>query len=117
MDITFKANTMKKLLAIIVLSLISVNASFAGENPRLFKEINRKLKLDVSQVKLSKVHKNYVVVKFKVVKGEIEILGAVGSEELRQMIVDKLEEMDINTEAQASKVYRYKFNFKAEGQE
>lgn len=108
---------MKKLLAILVLSLISVSASFAGENPKLFKEINRKLKLDVSQVKLSKVHKNYVVVKFKIVDGEVEILGAVGSTELRQMIVDKLEAMDIDSEAKESKVYRYKFNFKAEGQE
>lgn len=105
---------MKKLLAIIVLSLITVSASFAGENPKLFKEINRKLKLDVSQVKLSKVHKNYVVVKFKIVNGEIEILGSLGSEELRQMIVEKLEEMEINSEAKSSKVYRYKFNFTAE---
>ncbi|MDG1333271.1 MAG: hypothetical protein P8P74_13130 [Crocinitomicaceae bacterium] len=108
---------MKKLIAIIVLSLISVSASFAGENPKLFKEINRKLKLDASQLNLSKVHKNYVVVKFKIVNGEIEILGAVGSKELRQLIVNKLEEMDIDSESKASKVYRYKFNFRAEGQQ
>lgn len=108
---------MKKLIAIFVLSLVAVSTSFAGENPKLFKEINRKLKVDVSQVKLSKVHKNYVVVKFKIVNGEIEILGAVGSEELRQLIVEKLEEMDIDSEAKPSKVYRYKFNFLAEGQE
>lgn len=105
---------MKKLVAIFVLSLVAVSTSFAGENPKLFKEINRKLKVDVSEMQLSKVHKNYVVVKFKIVNGEIEILGAVGSEELRQMIVDKLEAMEIDTKADNSKVYRYKFNFRAE---
>ncbi|NVK64495.1 MAG: hypothetical protein HWE22_07890 [Flavobacteriales bacterium] len=106
---------MKKFVAIIVLSLLSVSASFAGENPKLFKEISRKLKVDASQINLSKVHKNYVVVKFKIVKGEVEILGAVGSQELRQLIVEKLESMDINADADASKVYRYKFNFHVEG--
>ena len=105
---------MKKLIAAIVLSLITVSVSFAGENPKLWKEINRKLKVDVSQVTLSKVHKNYVVVKFKIVNGDIEILGSLGSEELRLMIVDKLEEMDIVSEADDSKVYRYKFSFRAE---
>jgi hypothetical protein len=38
---------MRKLIAAIVLSLITVSASFAGENPKLWKEINRKLKVDV----------------------------------------------------------------------
>ena len=105
---------MKKLVAIFVFSLVAVSTSFAGENPKLFKEINRKLKVDVSEMQLSKVHKNYVVVKFKIVNGEVEILGAVGSEELRQMIVQKLEAMEIDTKADNSKVYRYKFNFRAE---
>lgn len=105
---------MKKLVAIFVFSLVAVSTSFAGENPKLFKEINRKLKVDVSEMQLSKVHKNYVVVKFKIVNGEVEILGAVGSEELRQMIVEKLEAMEIDTKADNSKVYRYKFNFRAE---
>lgn len=105
---------MNKLIAVIVLSLITISTSFAGENPKLWKEINRKLKVDVSQVSLSKVHKNYVVVKFRIVNGEIEILGAVGSEELRLMIVEKLEAMDISSESKEDKVYRYKFNFRAE---
>ncbi|MDB0037939.1 hypothetical protein N9F08_01115 [bacterium] len=106
---------MKKLVAAIVLSLMTVSASFAGENPQLWKEINRKLKMNVSQMSLSKVHKNYVVVKFKIVDGGVEILGAVGSEELRLMIVDKLEAMDIDSESNQDKIYRYKFNFRAEG--
>ncbi len=106
---------MKKFAAIIVFSLISISASFAGENPKLFKEINRKLKVDVSQINLSREHQNYVVVKFKIVNGEIEILDAVGSQELRQLIIEKLEAMDINASSDESKVYRYKFNFHAEG--
>lgn len=105
---------MKKLVALIALSLLTASASFAGENPKLWKEINRKLKVDVSQVSLSKEHKNYVVVQFRIVEGEIEILGSVGSETLRLMIVEKLEEMDIKSEADASTVYRYKFNFSEE---
>jgi hypothetical protein len=48
------------------------------------------------------------------VNGEIEILGAVGSEELRQLIVEKLESMEIQADAEESKVYRYKFNFRTE---
>lgn len=113
-DITLKTNTMKKLVAIIVFSLVAVSTSFAGENPKLWKEINRKLKVDVSQVNLSKVHKNYVVVKFRIVNGEIEILGSVGSEELRLLIVEKLEAMEIDSQSKKDKVYRYKFNFRAE---
>ena len=105
---------MKKLIATFVLSLVAVSTNFAGENPELFREINRKLKLDASKVQLSKVHKNYVVVKFRIVDGDIEILGAIGSEELRRMIVNKLETMDIDSSADASKVYRYKFSFRAE---
>ncbi len=105
---------MKKLITAIVLSLITVSTSFAGENPKLWKEINRKLKVDLSQMSLSKVHKNYVVVKFRVVAGEIEILGSLGSEELRGMIVEKLGQMDIDSESEETKVYRYKFNFRAE---
>ena len=110
-----KTNNMKKLATIIALSLISISASFAGENPKLFREINRKLKVDVSQLNLSNAHQNYVVVKFKIVNGEIEILDAVGSHELRQLIIQKLEEMDINASSDESKVYRYKFNFRSEG--
>ena len=105
---------MKKLIAAIVLSLITVSASFAGENPKLWKEINRKLKVDVSQVNLSKIHTNYVVVKFRIVEGEVEILGSLGSEELRALIVEKLEQMDIVSDANSDKVYRYKFSFRAE---
>jgi len=105
---------MKKVVAIFVLSLVAVSTSFAGEDPKLFKEISRKLKLDASTLKLSQVHENYVVVKFKIVEGEVEILGAVGSEELRQLIIEKLESMDIKANADESKVYRYKFNFRAE---
>ncbi len=105
---------MKKLAAVIVLIIITVSTSFAGENPKLWKEINRKLKVNVSQVSLSKVHQNYVVVKFRIVNGGVEILGAVGSEELRLMIVEKLEAMNIDSESNRNKVYRYKFNFRAE---
>lgn len=110
-----KTNNMKKLATILVFSLISISASFAGENPKLFKEINRKLKVDLSQMNLSRDHQNYVVVKFKIVNGEIEILDAVGSQELRQLIIEKLEAMDIQATSDESKVYRYKFNFRSEG--
>lgn len=105
---------MKKLIAVIVLSLIAVSTSFAGDNQKLWKEINRKLKIDASQVSLSKEHKNYVVVKFRIVDGNIEILGSIGSVELRTMIVEKLEEMEIKSEANENEVYRYKFTVREE---
>lgn len=106
---------MKKLVAIIILSFVSISASFAGENPKLFKEINRKLKVDVSKVDLSNSAKNFVIVKFRIVNQEIEILGTEGSDELRALIVAELEEMFITSDADCEKVYRYKFNFKNEG--
>ena len=105
---------MKKLVAVIALSLVSISASFAGDNPQLFKEINRKLKVDISKVDLSNSSKNFVIVKFRIVNGEIEILGAEGSDELRAMIVAELEEMFITSSADCDKIYRYKFNFQQE---
>lgn len=105
---------MKKIVAVIALSLVSIGASFAGDNPKLFKEINRKLTIDISKVDLTNSAKNYVIVKFKIVNGEIEILDAQGSDELRNMIIEELEEMFITSSADCEKIYRYKFNFQPE---
>lgn len=105
---------MKKLVALFALSLLTVSTSFAGENPKLWKEINRKLKVDVSQIDFSKSKRNSVVVKFHVVNNEIEILDAEGSDELRALIVQKLEEMDIKSTAGVNEVYQYRFNFRSE---
>ncbi len=105
---------MKKSIAVIVLSLMTISTSFAGENPKLWKEINRKLKVDVSQIDLSKSKKNSVVVKFRIVNNEVEIVGSEGSEALRELIVQKLEQMDIKASVDSNEVYQYKFNFRAE---
>lgn len=105
---------MKKLVAVIVLSLMTISTSFAGENPKLWKEINRKLKVDVSNVDFSSSKKNFVVVKFRIVNNEVEILDAEGSEELRLLIIQKLEQIEIKASADENEVYRYRFNFRAE---
>jgi hypothetical protein len=111
---SLKTNSMKKLVALFALSLLTVSTSIAGENPKLWKEINRKLKVDVSQIDFSKSKRNSVVVKFHVVNNEIEILDAEGSDELRALIVQKLEEMDIKSTAGVNEVYQYRFNFRSE---
>ena len=103
---------MKKLIAVFVLSLMSMSVSFAGENPKLFKEIKRKLTLDLSKIDLSK--EKSVTVEFKIVNQEIEILKISGSEELQEIMVKELEEMFIKSDSECDTIHQYKFSFSNE---
>ena len=51
---------MKKAVVAIVLGLMTMSTSFAGENPKLLKEIKRKLKIDFSKVDLKKSLKDQI---------------------------------------------------------
>ena len=103
---------MKKLIAVFVLSLMSMSLSFAGENPKLFKEIKRKLTLDLSKIDLSQ--EKSVTVEFIIVDQEIEILKISGSEELQEIMVKELEEMFIKSDSECDEIHQYKFSFKSE---
>ena len=87
--------------------------SFAGENPKLFKEIQRKIKIDLSKVDLSK--EKSVIVEFRIVEQRIEIINASGSNELREVMLRKLENMLITSDADCNETHYYKFTFMREG--
>lgn len=106
---------MKKVVVALFVGLLSMSASFAGENPKVIKEIQRKIKVDLSGIQLEKSKKHYVLVTFKIVDQEIEILNLEGSKkELTDLMIAELEEMFITSKADASKVYQFKFNFSQE---
>lgn len=106
---------MKKVVVAMVLGLMTMSPSFAGENPKLLKEIKRKLTLDLSQVKLKKAESNFVLVQFRVIDQEIQIIDAAGSTpELQEIMICELEDMFINSKSESSQIYSYKFTFEKE---
>lgn len=107
---------MKKALTLIAFVVLGIGTSLAGEEPKsLFKEINRKIKLDFSSIQLNQKHTDYVVVKFKIVKNEIKVLQMNGSQEvLIELIEQELNEMIIKSKYEEDKTYRYKFTFQKE---
>lgn len=105
---------MRKLVATVVLSLMTMSLSFAGENPKLLKEIKRKLTIDFSKVDLKSSKENYVIVKFKVVDQEIAIIETTGSKELQKIMISELEQMFIKADSNWNEVHEYKFTFSNE---
>ena len=105
---------MKKLVTAIVLSLMTMSVSFAGENPKLLKEIKRKLTLDLSKVDLKNSKENFVIVQFRVVGQEIEIIKTEGSQELQEMMIEELGDMFIKSDSECDEVHTYKFTFEDE---
>ncbi|MCR9173715.1 MAG: hypothetical protein NXI10_14530 [bacterium] len=106
---------MKKVVVALFVGLLSISSSFAGENPKLVKEIQRKIKVDLSGIQLEKSKEHFVLVKFRVVDQEIEVLNVKGSkEELTDLMLTELEEMFITSDADPSKIYQFKFNFSRE---
>ncbi|MCR9173714.1 MAG: hypothetical protein NXI10_14525 [bacterium] len=106
---------MKKLIVALVVGFLTMSSSFAGENPKLMKEIQRKVKVDLSGIQLERSKKHYVIVKFKIVNQEIEILNVKGSKkELTDLMMQELEEMFITSNADPNETYHFKFNFTQE---
>ncbi|XOV68855.1 MAG: hypothetical protein ACFHU9_06655 [Fluviicola sp.] len=106
---------MKKVVVALFVGLFTISSSFAGENPKLVKEIQRKIKVDLSGIHLEKSKDHFVLVKFKVVDQDIEILNVKGSkEELTDLMLTELEEMFITSDADPGKIYQFKFNFSQE---
>jgi hypothetical protein len=106
---------MKKLVVAFIVTLLATSASFAGENPKLIKEIQRKIKVDLSNINLEKSKEHYVTIRFRVVNKEVEVLSLRGSKrELTDMMLKELEEMFISSDADPKKVHQFKFNFSQE---
>jgi hypothetical protein len=105
---------MRKLIATVVLSIMTMGLSFAGENPTLFKEISRKLKIDLTKVDLKKSENNFVIVQFKIINQEVSIIDIKGSTELQTLIINELEQMFIKSDSDPTVIHTYKFNFEDE---
>ena len=106
---------MKKFIVALVVGLLSISSSFAGENPKLMKEIQIKVKVDLSGIQLEKSKKHYVIVKFMIVHNEIAVLNVKGSQkELSELMMAELKEMFINSDVDPNKVHHFKFSFSQE---
>lgn len=106
---------MKKVVVALFVGFLSISSSFAGETPKLIKEIQRKIKVDLSGIQLEKSKEHFVLVKFKIVGSEIEVLNVKGSKrELTDLMLEELEEMFITSDVDPKKVYQFKFNFSQE---
>ncbi len=106
---------MKTVLIATMMILFFFGTSYAGENPKLLKEIKRKVFLDLSNVKFEKDKQEFVIVKFKVTNQQIEVMNIEGSqEELTEMMIKELEEMVIDSDAKDATTYQYKFKFEKE---
>lgn len=103
---------MKKLVVLFVLSVFTMSTSFASGNPELFKEIKRKLTLDLSQVQLDESNKDYVLVSFQIVDNEIKILDIDGSSvKLKEAMIKELYSIHIDSNYSEGKAYLYRFTF------
>lgn len=106
---------MKKVLLTALITLFIASVGFSNNEPKLLKEIKRKITLDISKVNLKKSKKEFVIVKFSVTDGKINIIDISGSlEELTQLMMKELEEMMIRTEIKDAATYQFKFNFEKE---
>jgi len=106
---------MKNLVVALFVALLTAGSAFAGGNPKLVKEIQRKVKVDLSKVNLEKSKEHFVTVRFRVIGKEIEVLSVRGSKkELTDLMLEELEEMFITTDADPKEVHHFKFNFTKE---
>lgn len=106
---------MKKVMLVLVVLVLSSGMTFANKNPKLLKEIKRKVTLDLSKVQLKKDSKEFVIVQFNVTNSKINIIDIEGSmDELTDLMMDELKEMVIQTDIIDNTTYTYKFNFEKE---
>ncbi len=105
---------MKKVVLAFIVALVA-STSFAGENPKLVKEIQRKVKVDLSGIKWEKSKEHFVTVRFRIVNKEVEVLSVKGSKrELTDLMLKELEDMFISSDADPKKIHHFKFNFSQE---
>lgn len=105
-------NIMKKLIVLFAVLLLTVSSSFATKNPELVREIQSKVIVDLSRVDLDEYNPDYILVEFKIIDDEINILEINGtSKELKEMIIKELCEIEVDSNYNSNFTYRFKFTF------
>lgn len=103
---------MKKLAVLFVSCVLSISATFAGNNPEVSEEINQKVIVDLSDVELNQEAQDFVIVRLKIVNGAIVIQGVQGSTlELEKIILEKLNTIEIEADCDEDQLFAYKFTF------
>lgn len=103
---------MKKLAVLFAAFIISISVSFAGSNPELSEEINQKVIVDLSDIDLNIETEDFVIVRFSIVNGAIQIQGVQGSNfVLEKIILDKLDALEIEATCDEKTVFAFKFTF------
>ena len=103
---------MKKVIVLIVMSVLTLSSSFASVNPDLRKEIEKKVIVDLSKVELNESNLDYVMVSFSIENGKIIIQNINSSNsELKEIILKKLYRLNIESECNELQTYNYKFTF------
>jgi len=99
---------------LVALSLIIGANVFAGNGPTLFKEISRKTIIDLTDINLDE-DVNFASVTFKVKHDKIKIVDIEGSnKELKQRVKERLEKINLTSEYDQERLYRYRFIFEKE---
>ncbi|MDG1330947.1 MAG: hypothetical protein P8P74_01350 [Crocinitomicaceae bacterium] len=104
---------MKKVIVLIAISLLNIGSSFAGSDPELKEEITQKVQIDLSGITLDKYEEDFVHVEFKIYDGLINVVNIKASQpELKELIMDKLNEIHIKTSYSENEIHNFNFTFK-----
>ncbi|MFK7783884.1 MAG: hypothetical protein AB8B56_02150 [Crocinitomicaceae bacterium] len=104
---------MKKVVVLIAISLFNIGFGFAESDPELKEEITQKMQIDLSGITLGKYQDDFVNVQFRIFDGTIYVLDIQGSQnELKQLVIDQLNEIHVHTPYSESEVHNFKFTFK-----
>ena len=103
---------MKIIAIFFALSLITMSNSFAGGNPDLVREIEKKVKIDLRKVELNDAKTDYVMVSFRIINDEIKVVEIGGStQELKEIVIKELYAIHVDSDYSPNKTYVYRFTF------
>ena len=101
---------MKKIIVIIAIGISSVSMSFATKPITLANEIKQKVFTNLKSNEKEKFNKNYVIVNFKIIDGKIKVSEINSSSlQMKNFIINKLNQIKINSNYEENKTYKYKF--------
>jgi PDZ domain-containing secreted protein len=104
---------MKKIIVLLAICLLTISSSFAQSVPGLKKEISQKVNVDLSSIHLNEKEDDFVKVKFKIYDGIIKVLNIEASQTiLKDLIISKLNEIEITTPSNEIEVHNFHFTFK-----
>lgn len=104
---------MKKIVITIATSFLIATMSFASKNISLENEIKREIKNDIKKVKMNESNPDFAIVSFKIINNKIKVTNVNSSNyNLKKHIFTKLINIEIDSEYDLNKEYKYKFIFK-----